>query len=102
MKTRTSVAILGALFVGIASLAAGARAASRPSVTGTSDVHTAPTVRTTTMAAPGVSPPAPPPPAEPAAPSRLAPVQPDDALDWSNPYDLMLHGKSLGRMRDMR
>jgi hypothetical protein len=102
MKQTTSIAILGAFLAGSIAVAAGARAASRPSVKDTSDAHTAAAGWMATMAAPAVSPPAPPPPPEPAAPPRSAPPRPEDPLDWGNPYDLMLHGVPPGRTHDMR
>jgi len=49
-----------------------------------------------------VSPPAPPPPVEATEAPRPLSAREVDDIDWTNPYDVMLHGKSLGPMRDMR
>lgn len=101
MKTARSIVIIGALSLATVALTAAARAHSRSPEAGTSDSHTAAMASIGTKGAPVESPPASLPPVDTGTPPRLPTPQPD-AIDWGNPYDLMLHGIRPGRTHDMR
>ncbi len=101
MKTARSIVILGALSLATVAIAAAARAHSRSPEAGTSASYTAATASIDTKGAPGESRPVSLPPADPGAAPRLPTPQPE-AIDWGNPYDLMLHGIRPGRTHDMR
>jgi hypothetical protein len=101
MKTARSIVIIGALSLAAVGISAAARAHSRSPEAGTSGSHTAATGWIGTKGAPVESPPASLPPVDPGAAPRL-PTQEPEAIDWSNPYDLMLHGIRPGRTHDMR
>jgi hypothetical protein len=101
MKIARNIVIIGALSLAIVAVAAGARATSRSPEAGTSDAHTAASRWAGTKG----------PPAE-GRPVSLATVDTGDAprppapeveaVDWSNPYDVMLHGIRPGKTHDMR
>jgi hypothetical protein len=101
MRTARSIVIIGALSLATVAIAAAAPAHSRSPEAGTSGSHTAATASMGTKGSPVESRPVSLPPADPGAAPRLPTPQPD-AIDWSNPYDLMLHGIRPGRTHDMR
>jgi hypothetical protein len=101
MKSVRSIIIIGALSLAAVAITAGARAHSRSPDRGTSNSHTAATGWLATRAIPGESPSVSPPPVDTGSVPRQ-PAPPVDAIDWGNPYDLMLHGIRLGKTHDMR
>ena len=102
MKRATSLAALATLTVIAVAVGAVARAAQRTSAADTSDRHTPRAYVHATAGAPGESHPAPPSDVEDGTKPRPKGVVTPEAIDWGNPYDLMLHGIKPGRTRDMR
>jgi uncharacterized low-complexity protein len=102
MKRATTIAILGALVLGTAAIAAGARARQPISVGDMSDRHKPRSELRATTGSPGESHVAPSPPAGTDSEPRPQLATPPEGIDWGNPYDLMLHGIPTGKTRDMR
>jgi hypothetical protein len=97
MKRATIVTIFGAVVATVAVCAA-ARGRQHVSPAATSQRHVAHEHIAVSRVASLESPPAP-----PVAPTDgTEPRARPEAIDWGNPYDLMLHGIPLGRTRDMR
>jgi hypothetical protein len=102
MKRATTIAILGALVVGTVAIGSGARARQQISAADTSDRHTQRGELHAMAGSLGEGHVAPPPLSVEVNESLSQRIAPPESIDWGNPYDLMLHGISPGKTRDMR
>jgi hypothetical protein len=102
MKRATPFAMLATLVVIAVAIGAVARAAQRTEAADTSDRHTPRAHVHATAGAPGESQAAPPRDVDEGREPRPNGVVKPEAIDWGNPYDLMLHGIKPGKTHDMR